>query len=553
MKFLDVEAKNWKGMMTKLRYSKELQEKVKQATKFLDGYDDVTISERVWYIKEGLHEVQLCPYCSKKKRKFKKLDKGLAPTCGDEECKKAGMSKGALAPRDWDAIQAKMKATYKARTGYDHNTHNPAYIAKRKEESIKKYGVDCIFKKKDVIETREKTFKEKYGSQAEMFKQNIIKTYGSWQGHAKAVGEKRVATLKNTLFEQIKSKAKDLGFAVLTNDPNVGSYDEIELQCDRCGHVFHVVRDLVNHKWLEKQPFCPKCDFKDMTFRSNKEKELAAEIEKMHDGEIQLNRHVGKWEADIKVIDKKIAIDFNGLYWHSDEHKDKNYHQQKKIDIENEGWSFIQIWEDDWDNLKKRSIILSRLKSKLGLCEKIGARKCDVKEVCGKVAKAFLEENHLHGWVASSLNIGLFYNDELIEIATFGKSRKLVSGTDKEIELLRLCTKKDLEVVGGFSKILSYANKHEGVKKVMSYVDLDWSSSVKTGYEQVGFKKVKMTTPGYVWERDGIRYNRMNFTKKKLVEKYGCPESMTEDAWMKSHKYKKIWGSGNLLMEWIKD
>lgn len=50
-------------------------------------------------------------------------------------------------------------------------------------------------------------------------------------------------------------------------------------------------------------------------------------------------------------------------------------------------------------------------------------------------------------------------------------------------------------------------------------------------------------------ERDGIRYNRMNFTKKKLVEKYGCPESMTEDVWIKSHKYKKIWESGNLLVE----
>lgn len=329
-----------------------------------------------------------------------------------------------------------------------------------------------------------------------MFKQNIIKTYGSWQGHAKAVGEKRAATLKNTLFEQIKSKAKDLGFTVLTDDPNVSSYDEIELQCDRCGHVFHVVRDLVNHKWLEKQQFCPKCDFKDTTFRSSKEKELVAEIEKMHDGEIQLNSHVGKWEAGIKVVDKKIAIDFNGLHWHSDKHKDKNCHQQKKIGIENECWTFIQIWEDDWDNLKKRSIILSSLKSKLGLCEKIGARKCEVREVDGKAAKVFLEENHLHGWVASSLNIGLFYNGELVEIATFGKSRKI--GTDKKIELLRLCTKKELEVVGGFSKILSHASKHGGLKKVMSYVDLDWSSSVKTGYEQVGFKKVKVAARGYV-------------------------------------------------------
>lgn len=123
---------NNKGLMSKLRHNKDLQNNLINATSFLPL--DTVISERVLYYKNNWTELQLCPYCNKQKRRFKKLDKGLFPTCGSEICKRTGMSIGAKSSgKDWKAIHEKKRKTYKERTGYDHNMRNPECIEKRKE------------------------------------------------------------------------------------------------------------------------------------------------------------------------------------------------------------------------------------------------------------------------------------------------------------------------------------------------------------------------------------------------------------------------------------
>ncbi len=86
-------------------------------------------------------------------------------------------------------------------------------------------------------------------------------------------------------------------------------------------------------------------------------------------------------------------------------------------------------------------------------------------------SKIFLDENHIQGNCISKYRYGLYYNNELISLMTFGKSR-----FKDEFELLRFCNKLGYNVVGGASKLFFHFLKdHEEIKEVISYADRRWS------------------------------------------------------------------------------
>ena len=216
--------------------------------------------------------------------------------------------------------------------------------------------------------------------------------------------------------------------------------------------------------------------------------------------------------------------------------------------MENKGYNLIQIWEDDWRDINKYFIIINRLRSKLQKSIKIYARKCIIKEVSGTDAKRFLNENHLQGYIPSQYKYGLYYNNELVEIITIGKSRKPISGKTECLELYRLCTKLGYNVIGGFSKLLKYASKELHGNELISYADCDWCNMNNNGYESVGFKKIKITEPGYSYNINGKRENRLNYTKQKLVNA-GFDKNKSEVEIMHERGFYRIFDSGNILFK----
>ena len=124
------------GLIVSLRYNKTASQELIDKTAFLNDYSDVSTSERLYYYLHNLTEPVLCPYCHKKRKLFIKLDKGFFATCGDEECKKQGMSMGALQHRDWDKISNKAKQTYKSKHGVEHNMQDPVFIMNRTINNI---------------------------------------------------------------------------------------------------------------------------------------------------------------------------------------------------------------------------------------------------------------------------------------------------------------------------------------------------------------------------------------------------------------------------------
>lgn len=278
---------------------------------------------------------------------------------------------------------------------------------------------------------------------------------------------------------------------------------------------------------------------------SNEESELFKFLNEIYSGEIQQsNRSIlnGK-ELDIYIPEKKLAIEYNGLYshlyrpWESKESliKGSKYHLTKTIECESKGIQLLQFYSDEWK--LKRTIVQNILKSKLNLNSRIYARNCTVSKIDTYIKNAFLNEYHIQGEDKSSIKLGLFCENELVSIMTFSKSR---FNKSYNWELTRFCVKGGVTVIGGFSKLLShFRKKYEG--SIISYADRRYSDGKV--YFKNGFQLIATNSPSYYYVDKNClrRVTRMHFQKKNIGA-YNC----TEYEKAREMGFEKIWDCGTL-------
>lgn len=168
---------------------------------------------------------------------------------------------------------------------------------------------------------------------------------------------------------------------------------------------------------------------------------------------------------------------------------DPNYHKNKTELAESKGYRCIHIF--DWDSWGS---IINLLMTK----SKIYARKCSIYQINKKTAEQFARDNHIQGsCYGQSINYGLYYKGELVQMMTFGKPRY---NKKYDLELLRLCSKVGVEVVGGASRLFKQFLKDNPDKSVISYCDAaKFSGKV---YEIIGMKFSHKTEPAKVWSKD---------------------------------------------------
>ena len=254
----------------------------------------------------------------------------------------------------------------------------------------------------------------------------------------------------------------------------------------------------------------------------------------------QSNRTIlnGK-ELDISLPEHKLAIEYNGLYWHSSNKKEddaikRKQHLEKTELCLAKGIELLHINEGDNVDLWKQVI-----KNKLGLNKRIYARKTSIRLISNTESNAFLEHNHLQGKCAASIRYGLYHKDKLMSVMTFGKARY----SDADWELLRFCTKGGYTVVGGASKLLKmFKTHHEGV--IISYANKRWSNG--NLYEKLGFEFLHDSAPCYWYIKDNNIWHRSKFMKHKLKnELIDFDPKLSEVENMYLNGYRRIWDCGN--------
>lgn len=251
-------------------------------------------------------------------------------------------------------------------------------------------------------------------------------------------------------------------------------------------------------------------------------------------------------ETDIFIEELNLAIEFNGTYWHSENggQKDKHYHINKYDFFKEKGIELIQIWEHHWKPKGKRKIVESILKNRIGIIEdKLYGRKCKIKLVETKEEKEFLNKNHIQGYFSSTICIGLYYNNELVQLTSFRKPR---FSKKYDWEILRSCSKLNTTIVGGSKKIFKHFLKnYEG--SVISYVDKTYFNG--KSYASLGFEQLKDSPPSY-WYTSSYStvHHRSNFQKHKLskiLEDFDPQKTEVEN--MFDSGYDRIWDVGNYV------
>lgn len=296
----------------------------------------------------------------------------------------------------------------------------------------------------------------------------------------------------------------------------------------------------------------------EMPPQSKSEREIFEFISSFYSGKIVTNTKqvIHPFEVDIYLPDTKLAIELNGLYFHSDVHggRDKHYHLAKTLKAENLGIRLLHIFEDEWKNKKDiiKSMILSRI-SKIE--ETFNARDMVIGMPTSEEKTTFLKENHLQGSDKSSIYLGLYFKEELISLMTFGPLRTVLGSksSKNQYELMRFCNKLNTSCRGSFSKLLSHFIKTVNPDKLVTYADCRFSTKSSNVYNKNGFRYISTSKPNYFYMKNhDIRLHRYNFPKHKLV-KLGHDKSLSEWEIMKSIGYDRIWDCGHLKYEWNKD
>lgn len=323
-----------------------------------------------------------------------------------------------------------------------------------------------------------------------------------------------------------------------------------KFKCKQCNDIFE---DHIDGGHL---PRCLKC-YPYIAGFSHNEKEIVNYVKSLI-GDIDLIENdrsiLNGLELDVYIPEKKIAIEYNGLYWHSENAggKDKNYHLNKTKMCESKTIRLIHIFEDEW--VYNKNIVKAKLKHIIGKSNEksIYARNCVVKVIDD--CKLFLNENHIQGDCPSSIKLGAYYNNLLVAVMTFGKKRKSLGYTNKdknEYELIRFATNQ--RIVGVAGKLLKHFIKNYDPYKIITYADKRYS--IGNLYEVLGFIKIKDTKPNYWYFESGndIRWHRYGFAKHTLSKKLKSYD-ITLSEWdnMKNNNYDRIWDCGHGKYEWIK-
>lgn len=256
---------------------------------------------------------------------------------------------------------------------------------------------------------------------------------------------------------------------------------------------------------------------------------------------------INPYELDIVNEDLKIAIEYCGLYWHSEFYgkKDKNYHQIKWNKCLEKGYKLITVFESD--DLSKIKSLINTLHNKN---KRVYARNTTIREISSSEARVFHDEYHIQKSRGAKIHLGLFNNNELLMVSSFGSSR---FSKKHDYECIRMTSHKDYTVVGGASKLFKYFIKNYDPSFLITYADLRFGDGQV--YDKCGMKFGGYTKPNYwYFNKNTFKiYSRVKYQKHKLSKLLDdFDSSKTEYQNMLNNKYDRIWDCGNAIYTYKK-
>lgn len=543
-----LKCRRWKTGLTPrteifINNNKELKESILLLT---NNITDTTLCDRVKYLQDDRNENNKCicgkyitikkQYCSAKCSSNDELIREkYKQTClekyGTDNASKSDITKKIISDKNKanykdrkEEILAKRYETNIITYGASGALSNPICLEKYKQTSIDRVGVDNVFR----LYSFKENLRQYKLDNPELMKISRLKTTVS-----------KFKLDYNSGFYHHKTY-----IPLFTEEDWHLEINQRQYKCLTCDTEYYQHSDNIKR--------CLLCQPLRKTYA---EIELVELIKGCGVSNIEENTRkiITPKELDIYLPDQKLAIEFNGLIFHSygygsnsltnnSEREDINRHLNKTKSCNTLDIQLLHIFDNEWLDLTKRSIWESIIKSKLGANISIGARKCKIKEVSFQDSKNFLYLNHLQGNSQSSIRLGLYYQEELVSLLTIMKSR---FNKNYDWEITRYCNKLGTNVIGGFSKLLKrFRLENEG--SVITYADKRYSTGDM--YSKAGFTELKDSTPNYFYfiDKKYELYSRIKFQKHKLKDILPIfDESKSESENMFMNGYRRIWDCGN--------
>ena len=272
---------------------------------------------------------------------------------------------------------------------------------------------------------------------------------------------------------------------------------------------------------------CPRCSHR----ISKGEQEMMDWIKQYFPDACHATGILAGKDIDIYIPSKKFGIEYNGIYFHSVQFKDKYEHLRKLETAQQLGIRLVQFWDFEWES--KKDIVKSIILNALGIHSNVVyARNTELRKLTSKEARQFCTENHIHGFRAANNYLGLVTEGNLLAMMSW----------DTDGEMVRFVVKCGYSVLGAFSKLL----KHSGV----TYSFVDRRIFTGAGYLKNGFSLQKTTQPNYFYESNGqYAGSRQMYQKHKLqniLQEYN--PNLTEMQNMANNDYFPVYDCGNWLL-----
>lgn len=546
------------------------------------------IRQRLWHIINNVYAQVNCPVCNKI-NKWHPDTRSYRSFCSNS-CK----AKGTIETRNNTCLERygvthysktsefidKCKETSSVKFGKEHYSQTDQYAKSYKETVLEKYGVSHIMHVDHIRTQIKNTNLEKYGVEhpwankdiQDNIKNTNFEKYGTqYPSQSKDIQKKIKSTnLKKYGVEYYassnESKLKTKETCLSRYNVPYSSQSHLTLDCLSKYNNKEWLTE--NHHILEKPVYviadelgmsashlCKifhklDIDIKHF-FKSQPEIDLYEFIHTMQpDLTILVNdrKCISPHELDLYIPSLNLAIEYCGIFHHSEARLNGNnkYHLNKLTKCEDAGIRLIQIFEDEWINTP--GIVKSVIRNMMGCCDKLYARKCDIRKVSHSDARIFYDANHLQGYKRSSINIGLYNDDILVSCMSFSKCKL----PKYQYELTRFANITDTNIIGAASRLFKHFIKTYLPVSILSYCD----RRLFTGkvYHKLGFELTSISSPNYFYFYQGKTtqlFTREVFQKSKLAKKLPMFDStLTEWENMQNNKYNRIWDCGNMVFSW---
>lgn len=385
---------------------------------------------------------------------------------------------------------------------------------KLKQHFLIKYGVDNPAKSKEIQDKIKATNLIKYGVQnvyqspviKQKIKKNCLAKFNTeYYINVPQIKAKMIKSKYTRTYTNVVNKYKGSIQPIFTLDQYIGTNKLYRWKCCKCGNIFSG-----RHLNGSVGSRCFKCYPRKNSYTSTYQIQIANMI-RQFGYQVDMNNRqlIRPKELDIVIPEKKLAIQFNGNYWHSFKNlKNRYYHFNKSNLCQAIGYRLIHIFQGQWKDVNKRALYIAKIKNILGYQQKvIYARKCNVVQLNVKDKNQFLNQNCIDGIDKSKIRLGMIYDDQIVGVMTFNDIG------NKVYQISRFIWKINTVVVGGASKFI-YVFKQVFDPNIIKVV-VDRRFSFGEVYQKIGFKFVDFGDPIQV-NVDGFKLFNSGYSKYEL-------------------------------------